>query len=96
MLSIKINYQDTIQKADCLRQLASDIKALSNHDIAEAVNHCNIAWKGDACREYQKKLNQIGEKVKKRAEDLAKTADSVEQSARNYKRLEEMGKSIFS
>lgn len=96
MPGIKINYQDTIQKADRMKQLASEIKTLSNRDIADAVNYCNVAWKGDASYEYQKKLSQIGEKVKKRADDLRKTADSVEQAAKNYNRLEELGKSIFS
>ena len=62
---ININYNDTINKAAQLEDLASDMKKICNNDIENAKETSYSTWKGDAGDVYRKKLGEVQLKIKK-------------------------------
>lgn len=96
MALIELNYQDTINKAEQLEELAAEMKTICSKDIGGANDVCSSIWKGDASTAYQKKLNQIQSKIEKRADTLNSTANSLGGVARRLKQAEDFAKSLFS
>lgn len=96
MSEINVNYQDTIDKAVRLENVAKDIKGVCSGELSSLGSFCNGVWKGDASLAYQKKMGQIQSRINKKANNLQKTANSLEEAARRYKRIEDMAMSIFS
>ena len=96
MNKIEINYQDTINKSEQLIDLAERMKGISVNDIGEINSTCDSVWKGDASRDYQKKLVQVQSKINKRAGNLDGTARALGASARRLKKLEEYARTIFN
>lgn len=95
MALIELNYQDTINKADELGSLASEIKGICTNNLSDINNSCSSIWKGDASISYQKKLGQIQSKIEKRAKSLENTANSLGGVARRLKQAEDYAKSLF-
>ena len=46
--TIYINFNDTIQKAESLIELANQLRALSNGSLKETGSNLNGVWSGDA------------------------------------------------
>ncbi len=95
MAIIELNYQDTINKAGQMADLASDIRSICNRDIEEINDACSSIWKGDSGVAYQKKLNQIQTKIEKRARNIENTANSLGGVARRLKQAEDYAKSLL-
>ena len=93
---IEINYQDTINKAEQLEDLAFDIKHICQSDIAGITDSCNAVWKGDASSDFQKKLGKLQSQIEKRSKNLESTAGALGKSARRLKQAEEYAKLLFA
>lgn len=96
MARIIIDYQDTINKAGKLEDIANSIKRSCSKEMGEISGYCNGVWKGDAADAYQKKLSQIKSKIMKRGDNLRSVAGDLEEYARRYQRIEQAANSIFS
>lgn len=96
MPEIVINFQDTINKANQLEELAGDIRHLCENNITDINGYCAHVWKGDAGEAYRKKMNQISGKLKKRANDLETVAESIGQSVKRLKAADEAIHLFFS
>ena len=96
MAEIKVDYQDTINKARELENISNSIKNAGTKDISSISEYCSSAWKGDASDAYRKKMEKIKNKIVKRGTDLKKTAQSLEDAAIRYKRIEESAVAIFT
>lgn len=79
---IIFNYQQAINQAKTLEELAAQITNASERDMADILNDVNSAWKSDSSPQYLKK----GQKVK---EDLLTTAGNVEKIAAAIRRIAE-------
>jgi len=95
MAEIKVDYQDTINKARELESISYSIKNVGSKDMSSINEYCSSAWKGDASDAYRKKMVKIQNKILKRGTDLRKTAQSLEDTATRYKRIEESAAAIF-
>ena len=96
MAEIRVDYQDTINKARRLENVAQEVKSTCSKNMSSISSYCNSAWKGDAADAYQKKMSQIKTRIMKRGTNLQTTAVSLENAAKRYKRIEEAAASIFS
>lgn len=95
MAQIKIDYQDTINKAKQLEDISLEIKNICTREMNEANSYCKSMWKGDASDIYQKKMEQIQKRITTRGTNLQKTAQALKEAALRYKRIEEAAASIF-
>ena len=84
---IYMDYQAVRQKASRLDELANEIKAIAQNEIA---CHCSkqSSWKGDSGDEYRQKLTKLENNLNKRANELQKTASALRSSAERQYRLE--------
>lgn len=96
MAIIDLNYQDTINKADELGNLAAEIKGICSSNLGNINSSCSSIWKGDAGAAYQKKLRQIQSKIEKRAKSLETIANSMGGIARRLRQVEDYAKSYFN
>lgn len=95
-MSIEINFQDTLDKAGRLEELADDMNSICNNEIAQTSGAIATNWEGDGANFYRKALDQTNKKLINKADALKRTAESLGKSARRLKKLEEMAQSIFS
>lgn len=93
MAFIDIDYQDTLQKAAQLENLAAELRRVSTHDLAELQSCRN--WRGSAAEVYKKKTKILSQQVNAQANDLQKLASSLRQAAERYRWLEQVSHSIF-
>lgn len=96
MAEIKVDYQDTINRARELENISNNIMNAGSKNLSSINEYCSSVWKGDASDTYRKKMEKIKNKIVKRGTDLKKTAQSLEDTAIRYKRIEESAIAIFT
>ncbi len=75
---IKINYNNSKNKAAKLEDLAEQLRAIANRDLEKSLGMLSDEWKGDSAKAFRDK----GEALK---EELLETAKLMERSARSIR-----------
>lgn len=95
MAFIDIDYQDTLQKAAQLENLAAELRRVSTRDLLELQSCVGRTWRGSSAELYKKKAKVLSQQVNAQANDLQKLANSLRQAAERYRFLEQMAHNIF-
>lgn len=93
-MQIKVDFQDTINKAKELEDYSDKIKRVSQ-DLNSISDSLLCGWKGAASERYIKKMNQVSSKINCRAKSLKKNAEGIEKSAKRLKKIDELGATLF-
>lgn len=83
LIEIQMNYQKAKEQANRLDEIAKDLTNTANNQLGGALNGINSAWKSDTASAYIKKGKAVQEQLKKRADELRKTASAIRTIARN-------------
>ena len=94
--TIYINFNDTIQKAESLIELANQLRTLSNGSLKETGSNLNGVWSGDAAEMYKNSLYDLAERIDKHANAVELAANGLKGSAERLLNLEKIAIDIFS
>jgi WXG100 family type VII secretion target len=84
---IYMDYQAIRQKADQLEELAGELKAIAQNEIADYSSNHSF-WEGDSGDACRQKLKKLENNLNKRANELQNTADALRKAAERQYRLE--------
>lgn len=96
MANIIVDFRDTFNKVKRIEQLSNQVNRIATRTVDGIGENIPSVWTGDGADRYQKKLNKINARIKKRAQDLNKNARGLEASANRLKKAEEYAKTLFS
>ncbi|MBQ6376550.1 MAG: WXG100 family type VII secretion target [Lachnospiraceae bacterium] len=94
-MKIYIDYQDTINKARELENLAGKLRLAADQKIGGTQTSLAASWTGDSAEAFRTKLAARQTKIRSRAEDLEKTAKALRRAAENMKRAEDAARAIL-
>ena len=80
---IRMNYQKAISQANRLEDLARQLRNLAQHNLDGTLTNINRAWSGEAANVFLSK----GVKAK---DDMIRTANSIDNTARAIRRAAEV------
>ena len=85
---INIDYNDTINKANQLEELADRMIRLCNNDLQSALKATNANWNGETSKMYIKRLTSLHDKSMSQARSLKNVAASMRRRAKTYQNIE--------
>lgn len=88
-MAIKFNYQQTVQQAQKLEQMASDISGKTKGKMTSVKENLNAAWTGNAGKNFVKFLGQCEADLDAKAKYLRGVADYLKKAAKKIKEAEE-------
>ncbi|WP_026658677.1 WXG100 family type VII secretion target [Butyrivibrio sp. AC2005] len=89
---MKFNYQQTIQQAQNLEQLASDLTRKTKPALGGVKDNLNAAWTGDSGKAFIKFLDEVESDMDAKAKYLKGVSDYLKKTARKIKQAEERAK----
>ena len=92
---IYIHYQDTLHKAERIKEDADRMEQLCVSRLKELSDGIQTVWTGDSSDVYKQKLYRMIDKLRQRAKDLRNTADGIERSAKRLYDVEMFGTGLF-
>lgn len=95
MAWIEVDYQNMLEKADQLENLAKDLQKISNQDLQKVQSGVNQCWHGSAAELYKKKLGIYSQQVASHALAFLVLARALRGAAKKYQDLEHIANSIF-
>ncbi len=88
-MAIKFNYQQTIQQAQRLEQMASDLSGKTKHKVAGVKDNLNAAWTGNSGKGFVKFISEVESDLDAKAKYLRGVADYLKKAAKKIKEAEE-------
>lgn len=88
-MAIKFNYQQTIQQAQALEQMASDLSGKTKSKLSGVRENLNAAWTGDSGKAFIKFLTEAESDLDAKAKYLRGVADYLKKAAKKIKEAEE-------
>ncbi|MBR5766614.1 MAG: WXG100 family type VII secretion target [Lachnospiraceae bacterium] len=88
-MAIKFNYQETIQQAQKLEQMASDLSGKTKGKVSSVRENLNAAWTGNAGKNFIQFLSKAESDLDAKAKYLRGVADYLKKAAKQIKEAEE-------
>lgn len=95
-MAIKFNYQQTIQQAQQLEQMASDMSGKTKRKISGVKDNLSAAWTGNAGKSFVKFLSDAESDLDAKAKYLRSVADYLKKAAKKIKEAEEAAQASAS
>ena len=95
-MAIKFNYQETIQQAQKLEQMASDLSGKTKGKVSGVRENLNAAWTGNAGKGFIQFLSQAESDLDAKAKYLRGVADYLKKAAKKIKEAEEASEASAS
>jgi len=89
---MKFNYQQTIQQAQNLEQLALDLTSKTKPQLDGVKDNLNAAWTGDSGKAFIKFLGEVESDMDKKSKYLKSVSDYLKKTAKKIKQAEEAAK----
>ena len=81
-MSIKFNYNQTMEQAKLLDELANDVQNQCCKKMSEISENLEAAWSGDAASSYKKYVSGVREDLIKKAKYMKDTAEFLRNTAK--------------
>ncbi len=91
-MAMKFNYQQTMQQAQHLEQMASDLTGKTKGKLSNVRETLNAAWTGDSGKAFIKFLTEAESDLDAKAKYLRGVADYLKKAAKKIKEAEEAAK----
>ena len=91
-MAIKFNYQQTMQQAGQLEQLASDLTGKTKGKLSGVKDNLSAAWTGNSGKNFVKFLGEAESDLDAKAKYLRGVADYLKKAAKKIKEAEEAAK----
>ena len=85
---ILFNYQQSIQQAGRLEDIARKVDRLANNKMGETVDGQRAAWQSDSSPRFYNKIGQVQSDIRAHADNIRKVAKSIRTIAEEIKRAE--------
>ncbi len=95
-MAMKFNYEQTMQQAHQLEQMASDLSGKTKSKLSGARENLNAAWTGDSGKAFLNFLGEAESDLDAKAKYLRGVADYLKKSAKKIKAAEEAAKASAS
>lgn len=91
-MAIKFNYQETIEQARKLEEMASDLSGKTKGKISSIRDNLSAAWTGNSGKNFVKFLSNAETDLDAKAKYLRGVADYLKKAAKKIKEAEESAK----
>ena len=91
-MAIKFNYQETVEQARKLEEMASDLSGKTKGKISSVRDNLNAAWTGNSGKNFVKFLTNAETDLDAKAKYLRGVADYLKKAAKKIKEAEESAK----
>ncbi len=88
-MAIKFNYQQTMQQAQALEQMASDLGGKTRHKLSGVKDNLTAAWTGSSGKLFIKFLTEAETDLDAKVKYLRGVADYLKKSAKRIKEAED-------
>ena len=95
-MAIKFNYQQTIQQAQKLEQMASDLSGKTKGKLTGVKDNLSAAWTGNSGKNFVKFLTDAESDLDAKAKYLRGVADYLKKAAKKIKEAEEAAQASAS
>ena len=95
-MAIKFNYQETMQQAQRLEQMASDLSGKTKSKLSGVRENLNAAWTGDSGKAFVKFISDAERDLDTKAKYLRGVADYLKKAAKKIKEAEEAAQASAS
>lgn len=85
---ILFNYQQSIQQADRLEDIARTVDRLANNRMGETIDGLRAGWQSDSSPRFYNKIGQVQRDIRAHAENIRRVAKSIRTIAEEIKRAE--------
>jgi uncharacterized protein YukE len=83
LIDIQMDFNKAKSQANRLDEIAKELTQIADSQLGGVLSGVNSAWKSDTASEYIKKGKTVQDQLKKRANELTKTATSIRTIAQN-------------
>lgn len=91
-MAIKFDYNQTVQQAKLLDELAADMQNQSVKKLGEVCQNIEAAWTGDAGKAYLRYMRGVQEDIQKKAKYLKDTAEFLRSAAKKMQAADDQAK----
>lgn len=91
-MAIKFNYQETVEQARKLEEMASDLSGKTKGKISSIRDNLSAAWTGNSGKNFVKFLSNAETDLDAKAKYLRGVADYLKKAAKKIKEAEESAK----
>ncbi|MCR4850642.1 MAG: WXG100 family type VII secretion target [Lachnospiraceae bacterium] len=95
-MAIKFNYQQTIQQAQAIEQMAGDLSSKTKSKLSGVKDNLNAAWTGESGKNFVKFLADAETDLDAKAKYLKGVADYLRKAAKKIKEAEEAAQASAS
>lgn len=95
-MAIKFNYQETMQQAQHLEQMASDLSGKTKSKLSGVRENLSAAWTGDSGKAFVKFISDAENDIDAKAKYLRGVADYLKKAAKKIKEAEDAAKASAS
>lgn len=95
-MAVKFNYKQTMEQAQKLEQMASDLTGKTKSKVSGVKDTINAAWTGKSGSCFAKFLGEVETDLDAKAKYLRAVADYLKKSANKIKQAEEAAKNSAS
>ena len=92
-MAMKFNYQQTVQQAQKLEQMASDLSGKTKHKLTGVKENLNAAWTGNSGKSFIKFLSEAENDLDAKAKYLRGVAEYLKKAAKKIKAAEDAARS---
>ncbi len=91
-MAIKFDYNQTVQQAKLLDELATDMQNGTVKKLEEIAGNVEAAWSGEAGKAYLKYLRGVQSDIQKKAKYLKDTAEFLRSAAKKMQQADAQAK----
>jgi WXG100 family type VII secretion target len=95
-MAVKFDYQKTMQQAQALENMASDLSGKTKSKLAGVRDNLSAAWTGDSGKAFLKFLNTAESDLDAKAKYLRGVSDYLKKAAKKMKEADEAAKASAS
>lgn len=95
-MAIKFNYEQTLQQAHQLEQLASDLSGKTKPKLTGVKENLGAAWTGDSGKAFINFIGEAESDIDAKVKYLRGVADYLKKAAKKMKAAEEAAKASAS
>lgn len=95
-MSVKFNYQQTMQQAQALEQLASELGGMTKQKVVSVRTDLSAAWTGNSGKSFIKFMSDAEADLDAKTKYLRSIADYLKKSAKKMKDAEDAAKASAS
>ena len=88
-MAIKFNYQETMQQAQNLEHMASDLSGKTKSKLTSVKDNLSAAWTGNSGKSFVKFITDCETDLDAKAKYLRGVADYLKKAAKKIKEAEE-------